>query len=469
MRIQAGSVLRNTVLRRLLPGKVRYPSPWVLAISGGIDSMVLLHLLVSAMDELGNPNLIVAAFDHRLRLNSALDRDFVEQVSAEMGLPFVGGRANRQPGGASGANIEAFAREQRYDFLAGVARQHHARVILTAHHADDQVETILLHLLRGTGLSGLRGMSVESPVPGNADLLLVRPLLEIFRKEIERYAVQHGLSWREDETNTDESYSRNRLRRTVLPLLRSINPSVDQAILRASQVVGLEDDFVHSVYQAKVGPCIVETPQRVTIDLNVFRSLHDALQRRFLHDALVRLRASEPQFRHIQAAQHIARTGTHGMQSLFAGGFRLRIEYERLHVEAASAPLNEQVAVLEPDVVLTGLVPGRITLGKYYCVVFSREAFDGAVLLGSYTTDQVIIRTRRPGDRFQPHSLKGHSQSLKKWFIDHKIPQYQRATVPVIVIEDRIAGIVLNGKIVPAYAGAPDSLSELVYASVQLI
>lgn len=467
MRIQAGTVLRDTVLHRLAADKVRYPFPWVLAISGGIDSMVLLHLLSATKDELGSPNLIVAAFDHQLRPNSALDRDFVEHVSTAMGLPFAGGVAHREYGNTSGENIEAVARQQRYDFLADVARQHHARVVFTAHHADDQVETILLHLIRGTGMGGLRGMAFESPVPGNADLVLVRPLLDIFREDIEQYAVQYGLIWREDETNTDVSYSRNRLRHSIIPLLRLINPSVNQAILRVSELLGTEDDFVRSIYRREVEPYLIVVSERVSIDLEVFRSLHDALQRRFLLDALVRLKAIEPQLRHIQAAQRIAQSGRHGQQSLFSGGFRLRIEYERLHVESDTAPYEELATAIESNAVLSVSVPGRTLLGKQHWLMLSHESSAGAVLLGNCETSQVMIRTRRPGDRFLPRSLNGHSQSLKKWFIERKIPQYQRDTVPLILMEDRVAGVILDGEIIPAHAGSLNARNKSVYAWIE--
>lgn len=467
MRIQAGTVLRDTVLHRLVADKVRYPSPWVLAISGGIDSMVLLHLLSAAKDELGGPNLIVATFDHQLRANSALDRDFVEHISTAMDLPFAGGIAYREYGTTSGANVEALARQQRYDFLADVARQHHAHVIFTAHHADDQVETILLHLIRGTGLSGLRGMAFESPVPGNTDLVLVRPLLDIFREDIEHYAVQYGLTWREDETNTDVNYSRNRLRHNIIPLLRLINPSVNQAILRVSEVVSTEDDFVRSIYRKEVESHLAVANERVSIDLDVFQSLHDALQRRFLYDALARLRASEPQLRHIQAAQRIAQSGRHGLQSLFSGGFRLRIEYKRLVIESDTAPHEEMAAAMESNAVLSVSIPGRTLLGNQHWLTLSRESSTGAVLLGNCETNQVIIRTRRPGDRFLPRSLNGHSQSLKKWFIERKIPQYQRDNVPLILIEDRIAGVILDGEIIPAHTGRLNAQNKPVYAWIE--
>lgn len=205
------------------------PGRYVVAVSGGVDSMVLLHLLARQPGH----ELVVAHFDHGIRQDSAQDRRLVEQTAQQLGLPFVYSDGHLGPGAS-----EDVARRARYDFLFGVTLRHKASAIITAHHQDDLIETAFINLHRGTGRRGLTALGNR---PG-----VLRPLLDIPKADIITYAKAHHIAWREDSTNNDEKYLRNYLRQHAvqklsapqrarlleqLDRLRQVNHDLDQALI----------------------------------------------------------------------------------------------------------------------------------------------------------------------------------------------------------------------------------------------
>ena len=176
------------------------PGTYLVAVSGGVDSMVLLHLL----NYLPDLKLIVGHFDHGIRTDSEVDRQFVQNTASQLGLPFVHASAKLGPGAS-----EAAARTARYAFLEQARQSHGARAIVTAHHQDDVLETALINILRGTNRKGLSSLSNRPTI--------LRPLLGVPKKDIQKYAKSRGLKWREDSTNSDETYLRNYIRRQLLP------------------------------------------------------------------------------------------------------------------------------------------------------------------------------------------------------------------------------------------------------------
>jgi tRNA(Ile)-lysidine synthase len=180
------------------------PGKYVLAVSGGVDSMALLHLLAQRPEV----KLVVAHFDHGIRHDSGEDRALVQTAAERYGLPFVVANGNLGPRAS-----EATAREVRYNFLRQARAEHSADAIITAHHQDDQIETALINMLRGTGPRGLASLRSTDNV--------LRPLLHIPKASLHQYAVQQGLQWREDSTNHDERYLRNYIRLRILPKLQA--------------------------------------------------------------------------------------------------------------------------------------------------------------------------------------------------------------------------------------------------------
>lgn len=230
-------VLRGTVLRYAPAAE-----GFLLAVSGGLDSMALLHL--TAESGLGSEGLLVVAhLNHGLRgEESRRDAELVRVAAERLGLPVVVEElAENELQQRPGETLEEAARKVRYQFLQRVAEEQRLAVILTAHHANDQAETVMHHIARGTGLSGLRG------IPGSRhitdEVRLVRPLLSVTRVQLEAYIAERGISFGEDASNVDGRYTRNRIRHEVLPLLRGLlNPALDAALNRlAEQAVEVTD------------------------------------------------------------------------------------------------------------------------------------------------------------------------------------------------------------------------------------
>ena len=217
----------------------------VIGVSGGTDSLALLHVLNQLAPRLGIV-IHAATLDHQLRgAESAGDVQFVEQVCHEWNIAVTVGRTNViELAQHQQLGIEAAARLARYDFLAQVAHNLGASTIAVAHHEDDQAETVLMHLLRGAGVHGLSGMALRSLVPNHTDLKLIRPLLSVSRQEIEAYCVEHNLEPRHDSTNSDTSLLRNAIRLEMLPILQRYTPQVKPALARWAEIAAVEDEYL---------------------------------------------------------------------------------------------------------------------------------------------------------------------------------------------------------------------------------
>ena len=242
------------VVLRVYPPTARY----LIGVSGGRDSVALLHGLLAA----GYGRLVVCHLDHGLRGRAArADARFVERMAAKLGLPTETGRVDVPALAASAKlSLETAAREARYHFFSEAARRHRCRTLFLAHHADDQVETFLFNLLRGAGPAGLAAMAAESEwTVGRRTLRIVRPMLSIWRTEIDESLQAHSLKWREDATNADPAHAtRNRLRAEVLPLLeKTMGREVRQALWRTADILGAEETWIAGLLAAE-GP--VPTP-----------------------------------------------------------------------------------------------------------------------------------------------------------------------------------------------------------------
>ncbi len=243
--------------------------PALIGVSGGRDSVALLHLLATR-----GHRLIVCHLDHALRAESRAEALFVEEMAGRLGCEFVGrrekvtARAKREK-----CSIETAAREARYAFFAKVARARGVRRLFLAHHADDQVETFLFNLLRGSGAAGLGAMRATSM---RGDLEIVRPLLGVWREEIDAYIAEHGLEFCEDPSNADRRHTRNRVRHEIVPLLtEAFGREVRGALLRSAEILREEDAFLAALPELALAN---EAELRVT----EMRALPAAIQRRVL-------------------------------------------------------------------------------------------------------------------------------------------------------------------------------------------
>ena len=221
----------------------------LVAVSGGLDSMTLLH----ALHELSSRHrwkLTVAHFNHQLRGRSSdADEKLVRQTAATLGLPFVAGRSNvKEFARKSKLSLEMAARKLRHEFLARAAGERKIRAIALAHHADDQVELFFLRVLRGAGGAGLAGMKWRSSLPVDANLKLVRPLLDATKAELRGFVRERKIRFRNDATNATLDLPRNRIRNELLPLLRRrYQPALSKTVLRLMEIVGAETDAVGEI------------------------------------------------------------------------------------------------------------------------------------------------------------------------------------------------------------------------------
>jgi tRNA(Ile)-lysidine synthase len=220
----------------LIPDK----TPLVVAVSGGADSVCLIHVLIALREELG-VELHVAHLDHQLRgTDSRRDARYVANLARRLGIPATIERRDvRGYHAGQGASLEESAREVRYAFLTEVVGAVGADRVVTGHTLDDHAETVLMHLIRGTGTGGLRGLQpINSWQTGAGDLTIVRPLLEVTRQETFEYCRHHRLRPRLDVSNFSLSPLRNRIRHQLLPLLREYNPQMVEALARTASIVG---------------------------------------------------------------------------------------------------------------------------------------------------------------------------------------------------------------------------------------
>ena len=256
----------------------------LVAVSGGLDSMTLLHVLRQLAAKNGW-QLTVAHFNHQLRgADSDDDEQFVRETAANLRLDFISGRADVGALARKGKiSVEMAARNLRHDFLARTAKRLKIKTIALAHHADDQVELFFLRLLRGAGGEGVAGMKWTGPSPGDPTIDLVRPLLDQSKAGLRRFAGEQRIAFREDATNAQLDFFRNRIRNKLLPLLsQKFQPALTRSILRTMEIVGGEIDFVRQTAETWVG-------QKRRID---FEKLHLAVQRQAIRIQLTRARVA---------------------------------------------------------------------------------------------------------------------------------------------------------------------------------
>ncbi|HNS52522.1 MAG TPA: tRNA lysidine(34) synthetase TilS [Anaerolineae bacterium] len=445
----------------------------VAGVSGGPDSLCLLHVLTRLAPELGLA-LHVAHLDHRLRgPESAADAAYVAKLAGEWGLPCTVEQADVSAIATDRhLAVEEAARRARYAFLARVAVATGSMVIVVGHNADDQAETVLMHFLRGSGLAGLRGMlprarlgdyrlleEAGAPAAALPELWLVRPLLEVSRSDILAYCANEGLQPRFDRSNLDTTLFRNWLRHRVLPLLSEHNPRVREVLCRSAQVLADEHALVRSLLdEAWEGLVAEEAPGLVALDLAAWRRLPAAVQRSSLREAIHRLRWTlrDIGFVHVEDALRVAQEGPTGRQATLPQGLMLRVEYDRLVVgEAVGGASLPDWPLLDPDTApVPVVVPGQTRLPGGWVLEASLVPAAGLPPAWDANPDPWLayvawpepagvlwLRTRQPGDCFCPLGMGGQSVRLAGWLTNQKVPRAARSRIPLLVGEPGIVWV----------------------------
>lgn len=423
----------------------------VVGVSGGSDSLCLLHVLVALGSEL-DITLHVAHLNHRLRgAESDADAAFVQRLAESWGLACSIDEVDVSALAAvSKLGEEEAARHARYTFLARTAYRVGAAAVAVGHNADDQTETVLMHLLRGTGLAGLRGMAPCS-VMGDPPLVLIRPLLEVPRVSIEAYCREHDLQPRLDRSNLDRTFFRNRLRHEVLPALEEVAPGVNHRLRQMAQLVAADYELVQTMMDQVWPGLVVEVgDEALALDLQAWRNLPLGLRRGALLRAAFQLRPdlSDFGFSQVETARQVADTATTGAQVSLPGRLSLTVNYECLWISTAGHPPAQPAdwPALPTGTVIPLRIPGCTQVpGGWLLEATFFPADNGirnfawqnenpwrAFLDFEQAGNNLVLRTRAPGDRFQPLGMEGHSASLSDFMINRRIPAAWRDQVPIL-------------------------------------
>lgn len=402
------------------------------AVSGGADSMYLLARLLEGSGELGY-RVTAAHFDHGLRETARRDAEFVRGWCAEHGVPCVVGRGD-VAGEAKrrGTGIEETARSLRYAFLEEAANELGAEIIATAHNADDNAETLLMNLTRGSGLEGLCGIP---PRRGR----LVRPMLTTTREEIEGWLAERGIPHMEDETNADERYTRNFLRHRVMPLLKQVNPKAVEHMTGAAARLRRDNDVL-GAQAARVAGQAHPAEDGWVIAAKVFDLVPDPVALRAVRQLLVRCGGENVTAPHLNAVLGLIRAGDPSAMLHLPKTMVRRVYGDVLFTpwRGEDGPLVEQT--VEPD--------GETVWGEWVvrcerrvCPVERKNTPFEFWLSAEAAAGPLTVSPRREGDALQPFGRP--NKTLKKWFTDEKIPRMERDRIPVL----RGGGVIAAGGI----------------------
>ncbi len=420
--------------------------------------MVLLHLLRELAPRF-KVELYVAHLHHGLRGKEA-DRDLahVRRYCRNFKIPFVSKRMDvRGLARRRRLSLETAARTARYEFLSRSARRAGATAIAVGHTADDQVETFLMRMLRGAGGCGLRGMQ---PVRRTGDLMIIRPLLRTWRSEVLALAKDYGGGYRIDRSNRVISFFRNRVRlRLITHLQEEYSPRIKDILLRSAEILGHEHAFVHDQAARHLRRMAKARGNRISLPLRRLLSLAPALRTELLRIALGKLGAgASPGYRDIDALLGLCKGNRGAKRHLLPGGVTVSREYDRLILDAGTGgravdyefPLEDGLVLRRPPLILrfgySTLARAALRrLRKKRVKLAEAWGEKGAscwplvehISLDRIKGGKILVRNRRPGDRFTPFGMRG-SKKLNRIMIDEKLPSRLRATVPLIVCQDEI-------------------------------
>jgi tRNA(Ile)-lysidine synthase len=435
-------------------------------VSGGADSVAMLHALSSLAAPLGF-RLSVAHLNHGIRPEAHADADAVAAHCQRLGLPFHGGFANvPEMATQAGVSLEMAAREARYRFFAETATTCNADAAATAHTQDDQAETVILKLCRGSGPDGLEGIAREITLAG---IRVVRPLLNSTRACVEAFLTEANIPWCEDATNADTRLKRNRVRHEVLPYIEEhFNPRIKETLARTANILSEENAFLAQLADSALKDALTKDN---ALRIDSLQALPPALLRRVLRNWIVQRGALAAQLRFelIERAAEMVHAKQGTGEIVLTPSHRLRREYDTLHFTSDSPE-----AITIPDTPL--MIPGETRLDGAGLLI-STELRTGYECvqpgpLGSFPAraqirwdeeqpQQIHVQSWRPGDRIEPLGMTG-SCKLQDIFVNEKLPRHLRARIPVFFCEDELVWL-------PGYRIARNwAVSDSKQSSLQL-
>jgi tRNA(Ile)-lysidine synthase len=419
----------------------------VVGVSAGVDSMVLLHLLSAYRQEF-DLSLIVAHVNHGLRPEeSEKEMELVKKESERLGFTFEYGQFNvKEFQKVGGISLQDAARRIRFHFLNVLLQKYNANKIALGHHADDQVETVLLRLMRGSGLKGLKGML---PIREGR---VIRPLLEVWRREIESFAEEMKIPYLLDSSNLKKNYLRNQLRLSLIPLIeKEYQPNFKKIVLKTSTILREENDYLERETEESYQKIVREGKDTLSFGFSEYQSLHPAIQWRIIQKMLRRIYTGEMI---LEEGEWLGVSQIYKKLEQPSPSFLLELPHgvclaKRYDLVLMKKEWVKQIPPFEVELIS----PGRTYIEEIEKEVMIEETSRNDKFKDLYGLPNVVlldyqnlqfplkIRNFRPGDRFQPLGVKG-TQKLKEFFIDHKIPKFERPRIPLLISGEMIAWVV---------------------------
>jgi len=431
--------------------------PVIAGVSGGPDSLCLM----SALRQAGY-RLIVAHFNHKLRPDSDVDANIVEQTAARLNLASVIEKGDvRGFADSEKLSIEEAARILRYRFLMEQARRFRAQAVAVGHTADDQVETVLMHFLRGAGLSGLKGMTHRTIISTfDPDIPIVRPLLDFWREETVVYCAANGFRPRHDPSNASLDFFRNRLRHLLIPALESYNPRFREVVWRTSRSLAGDHEIVVQAMNEAWKVCVVQASNEfIAFDSSALMKRPVGLQRNLIRHAIERLRPDELDigFAALERASQFINDPKQSVRLDMSGDLHLLREGLLIYVVAGNAtlPVERWPQMPDEDSTVPLKIPGSIPLSGGWKLNCERWNIASLAMQQAKSNDDPFqvwldangisdaleLRVRQEGDRFEPLGMDGHAMKISDFFINVKLPQRARDRWPLLCMGEKVVWV----------------------------
>ncbi len=424
---------------------VRHVSPGdrlIVAVSGGADSVALLHILSGLREDLGF-TLSIAHLNHMARgHDSDADAEFVRGLAGKLGLDCQDGKIDvKAEAKYQKTSFQETARNLRYQFLESALKINKSTHVALGHTADDQVETFLINLLRGSGTRGLSAMP-ETRGP------YIRPLLTCYRAEVEHYLNKKNLKFREDVSNNETYYLRNRVRKELLPFLSEYNPQIKSSLLDTVSILKDEDQYLDTIVDGLLAGFVQTVEEGAILSREFLLKQPKALQKRLVRKALQAVTGGLRRISavNVRGIMDLMEDPKPGKEISLSRGWVVICSANRIEISKNSLHrlriLKEESVEVVP-VELT--IPGTTLWSKFDWIFKSQVIESGKTEISKISSQacfdydkvgsQVFVRFFTPGDRFIPLGMSG-SKKLKSFFIDEKIPREKRKTIPILTSAD---------------------------------
>ena len=432
-------------------------TPIIAGVSGGPDSLCLMSVLRKA-----GYHVIVAHFNHKLRPDADADANIVEQTAARLNLASVIESGDvRAFADAEKLSIEEAARIMRYRFLMEQARRLKAQAVAVGHTADDQVETVLMHFIRGAGLAGLKGMNYRTIINMfDPEIPVVRPLLDVWREETIVYCAANGFRPRHDPSNASLDFFRNRLRHLLIPTLESYNPRFREVLWRTSRSLAGDHEVLSHVLDGEWKMCVVhENANFIAFDSDSLIKRPVGLQRNLIRRAIERIRPEDLDVSYAtfaRAARFISEE-VHRARIDLTGGLHLLRDGTLIYIVSGNVtlPIERWPQMPHENQTIPLKIPGLVTLSGGWKLSCERWNIASLALEQARENDNPFqvwvdaqgisdaleLRVRQAGDRFEPLGMDGHVVKISDFFINVKLPQRARDRWPLLCMGEKVVWV----------------------------